>query len=122
MNFMIYSSFVQNYHLWLGVLRLRDRMKMHEIQVQTDAVFKDRFTYDNPANFMMSFETTNTKQYLEFRILENTILNSKYRKIKEIEWLEKNNISKKDIREIFPDYNPKKFKDMYLADEPAPPP
>jgi hypothetical protein len=70
----------------------------------------------------MSFETTNTKQYLEFRILENTILNSKYRKIKEIEWLEKNNISKKDIREIFPDYNPKKFKDMYLADEPKPPP
>ena len=99
-------------------------MKSHETQVQTDVVFKDRFNYDNPANFMMSFETTNTKQYLEFRILESTILNAKYRKIKEIEWLEKNNISKKEIKEIFPDYNPKQFKDMYLVGEPdltAPP-
>lgn len=30
---MIYSSFVQNYHLWLGVVQMRDRMKMHEKQV-----------------------------------------------------------------------------------------
>ena len=83
---------------------MRDRMKMHEKQVQTDVVFKGRFVYDNPSNFMMAFETTNTKQYLEYRIFENHIFNEKYRKAKQIEWLEKNNFNKKQIREIYPDY------------------
>ena len=44
---------------------------------------------------MMAFETTNTKQYLEYRIFENHIFNEKYRKAKQIEWLEKNNFNKK---------------------------
>ena len=85
--------------------------------MESDSVFKGRFVFDNPKNFMMAFETSNTKQYLEYRLFENHILNAKYRKAKQIEWLEKNNFTKKQIKEVFPDYKPKKFKDMYFIDE-----
>lgn len=68
MFFMVYSSFIQNYHVWLGILTMRDKLKMQESQVQNDALFQDRFVSDNPKNFMMAFETTNTKQYLEFKM------------------------------------------------------
>jgi hypothetical protein len=93
--FMIYSSFIQNQHIWLGLCQMRDKMKTHQNQVETDEVFKGRFVFDNPKNFMMAFETTNTKQYLEYRLFENNILNAKYRKAKQIEWLEKNGFNKK---------------------------
>jgi hypothetical protein len=115
--FLIYSSFIQNYDLWLGVLHFRDKMKMHEKKVENEFQFKGKFIGDNPNNFMMAFESTNTKQYLEYRVFENHIFNDKFRKRKEIEWLERNGFNKKEIREIFPYYKPRKFKDMYLVNE-----
>ena len=57
-----------------------------------DINFKSRFVEENPENFMMKYETMNSKQYLDHSVAEHKIKYENERKKREVAWLEKHGI------------------------------
>ena len=75
-------------------MQKKDKIQLQNKQLQSEAAFKGKFVDDNPNNFMMQFETTNTSRQLKHRSLSDLLFGSRFKRSKDIEWMEKNGLSK----------------------------